>query len=98
MIASTSICNGLPIFAADCDSTHSTHETTLCGDDIRFDIPKNKIPILISKGLNGDGDAAARMAWYYSQIKWDKAKTHYWMRIAAENGDPVSMYNLAIIY
>ena len=98
MIASACMLSERVTFAAGCGNTYSAHEIALCGNDQRYEIPKKDIPTFISKALDGDSHAAARLAWYYGQIKWDKYKSRFWFRIAAENGDPVSMYNLAIIY
>jgi TPR repeat protein len=60
-----------------------------------FEISPDDAEKLESLALDGSGKAALRLANYYYLVRRDDIEGLYWMRIAAENGDPYGMYNLA---
>jgi TPR repeat protein len=62
-----------------------------------FDIPDKDIPALREAALRGSGASALKLAQFYGPLKRDSARRLYWLTIAAENGNPVGMHNLAYL-
>src|SRR5438552_2494327 len=59
-----------------------------------FNFTTHQLKELEDKGLHGDGDAALKVAIYYSMIRLDFAEDQKWERIAANNGNAIAQYNL----
>lgn len=57
----------------------------LSGDEIRA---------LQDQALKGSPESALRLHLFYEFVRLDFAESLHWVRIAAENGDPVGQYNL----
>lgn len=58
-------------------------------------IPDSEIPELELKAASGSWKSALRLASYYATIVRDSGCAMYWGSIAAESGDPGSMYSYA---
>lgn len=56
-------------------------------------IDADQIGNVESSALDGDAEAAHRLARYYNGIKLDHTTALYWYQIAAENGGAVNHYN-----
>ncbi|HWR59592.1 MAG TPA: hypothetical protein VN328_11955 [Thermodesulfovibrionales bacterium] len=56
-------------------------------------IPNEDIPAFEEKALDGDPEAARRLATFY-MIRGQDAPAVYWFTIAAENGSIIGQYNL----
>ena len=70
-----------------------------------FDLDADELAHLISQAEQGDGDAAFRIANFYSISGGDlqrandpsiEAATEKWLRLAADNGHETAMFNLAV--
>ena len=59
-----------------------------------FDLPRDEIPGLQEAALRGSGTSALRLSHYYGYTH-DHPAAMRWLTIAAEDGDPAGMYNLA---
>lgn len=57
-------------------------------------LPANEIPALEEAALRGSGTSAFRLSQHYGYVR-DHLSSSYWLTIAAEDGDPVAMHNLA---
>ena len=62
-----------------------------------FVIPDVEIPILERDALSGGVEEAVKLWLYYSFAHVDLQKYFYWLTIAAENGSPISQYNLGTL-
>ena len=59
-------------------------------------IPKEEIPALKVKALNGDPQAARRLVLHYGSGLAPPGAYDFWLKIGAENGDPISQYTLGM--
>lgn len=67
-------------------------------EDAELVIPDSELPELESQALNGSGKAAHHLAMFFGVVRNDSKAQLYWERIAAENGgDPLFMYNYAVL-
>jgi len=58
-----------------------------------FKIPESEIPKLEIEALHGSAVAASKLYYFYHVYKLYYKEAHYWIGIAAENGDSVAQYN-----
>lgn len=60
-------------------------------------LKSDELTNLTSSALQGDKEAAHRIARYYEGIELDHQKAMYWYQIAAENGGTVNHYNYGVM-
>ena len=59
-----------------------------------YNLSKARLRVTEREALEGDNDAAKRMANYYYFIKNDRASSIWWNKLAAIRGDSVAKLNL----
>lgn len=87
----------LLVICMNAESKNSQKAETPIFGNASLVIKDQEIPVLVSKALNGSGDAALRLATFYGFVKMNSDQQRYWEQIAAENGNTVAMYNYALL-